>query len=89
MLWALYEMRSLIPALPVEIHFAGFMSEESAQLGSQQGLGMQHVVVRPPYLFVARCCPQWLQRVSATRAACQAASWTAAQLMQHVVNRPP
>ena len=35
MLWALYEMRSLIPALPVEIHFAGFMSEESAQLGSQ------------------------------------------------------
>ncbi|MCX6855997.1 MAG: M20/M25/M40 family metallo-hydrolase, partial [Verrucomicrobia bacterium] len=35
MLWALYEMHSLIPALPVEIHFAGFMSEESAQLGSQ------------------------------------------------------
>lgn len=35
MLWALWEMRELIPALPVEIHFAGFMSEESAQLGSQ------------------------------------------------------
>jgi acetylornithine deacetylase/succinyl-diaminopimelate desuccinylase-like protein len=35
MLWALYETRELIPTLPVEIHFAGFMSEESAQLGSQ------------------------------------------------------
>lgn len=35
MLWALYEMREAIPHLPVEIHFAGFMSEESAQLGSQ------------------------------------------------------
>lgn len=35
MLWALHEMRDEIPALPVEIHFAGFMSEESAQLGSQ------------------------------------------------------
>ena len=35
MLWALYEMRAEIPALPVEVHFAGFMSEESAQLGSQ------------------------------------------------------
>ncbi len=35
MLWALHEMRDVIPALPVEVHFAGFMSEESAQLGSQ------------------------------------------------------
>lgn len=34
-LWALYEMRAEIPDLPVEVHFAGFMSEESAQLGSQ------------------------------------------------------
>ncbi len=35
MLWALHEMREEIPHLPVEVHFAGFMSEESAQLGSQ------------------------------------------------------
>jgi len=35
MLWALHEARDIIPALPVEVHFAGFMSEESAQLGSQ------------------------------------------------------
>lgn len=35
MLWALHELRDRIPALPVEVHFAGFMSEESAQLGSQ------------------------------------------------------
>ncbi len=35
MLWALHELRHEIPALPVEVHFAGFMSEESAQLGSQ------------------------------------------------------
>lgn len=35
MLWALYEARDVIPTLPVEVHFAGFMSEESAQLGSQ------------------------------------------------------
>ncbi|MDI1313047.1 M20 family metallopeptidase [Prosthecobacter sp.] len=35
MLWALHEMRHEIPSLPVEIHFVGFMSEESAQLGSQ------------------------------------------------------
>lgn len=35
MLWALHEMRDVIPELPVEVHFAGFMSEESAQLGSQ------------------------------------------------------
>ena len=35
MLWALYEWCDLIPDLPVEIHFAGFMSEESAQLGSR------------------------------------------------------
>lgn len=35
MLWALHEMRAEIPALPVEVHFVGFMSEENAQLGSQ------------------------------------------------------
>ena len=35
MLWALHEMRDEIPFLPVEVHFVGFMSEESAQLGSQ------------------------------------------------------
>ena len=35
MLWALHDARDLIPSLPVEVHFAGFMSEESAQLGSQ------------------------------------------------------
>ena len=35
MLWALHEMRDEIPSLPVEVHFVGFMSEESAQLGSQ------------------------------------------------------
>lgn len=35
MLWALYELRAEIPTLPVEVHFVGFMSEESAQLGSQ------------------------------------------------------
>ncbi len=34
-LWALHEMRDDIAQLPVEVHFAGFMSEESAQLGSQ------------------------------------------------------
>ena len=34
-LWALHEMRHEIPNLPVEVHFVGFMSEESAQLGSQ------------------------------------------------------
>ena len=35
MLWALHEMRDELPHLPVEVHFVGFMSEESAQLGSQ------------------------------------------------------
>jgi acetylornithine deacetylase/succinyl-diaminopimelate desuccinylase-like protein len=35
MLWALHEMRDEIASLPVEVHFVGFMSEESAQLGSQ------------------------------------------------------
>lgn len=41
MLWTLYEMRAAIPDLPVEVHFAGFMSEESAQLGSQH-FAQQH-----------------------------------------------
>ena len=35
MLWALYELREEIPSLPVEVHFAGFMSEESDQHGSR------------------------------------------------------
>lgn len=35
MLWALWELREEIPALPVEVHFAGFMSEESDQHGSR------------------------------------------------------
>lgn len=35
MLWALHEMRDEIATLPVEVHFAGFMSEESAQIGSR------------------------------------------------------
>ena len=35
MLWALHEMRGELAALPVEVHFAGFMSEESDQHGSR------------------------------------------------------
>jgi acetylornithine deacetylase/succinyl-diaminopimelate desuccinylase-like protein len=35
MLWALWELREEIPNLPVEVHFAGFMSEESSQYGSR------------------------------------------------------
>jgi acetylornithine deacetylase/succinyl-diaminopimelate desuccinylase-like protein len=35
MLWALHELREELPTLPIEVHFVGFMSEESAQLGSQ------------------------------------------------------
>jgi len=35
MLWALFELRDEMADLPVEVHFAGFMSEESAQIGSQ------------------------------------------------------
>lgn len=35
MLWALWELREEIPDLPVEVHFAGFMSEESDQHGSR------------------------------------------------------
>lgn len=35
MLWALHELRGDIPQLPWEIHFAGFMSEETAQHGSK------------------------------------------------------
>lgn len=35
MLWALYEMRAELADLPVEVHFAGFMSEESDQHGSR------------------------------------------------------
>ncbi len=35
MLWALHSMRDEIAALPVEVHFVGFMSEESSQLGSR------------------------------------------------------
>ncbi len=36
MLWALKEMGSELASLPVEVHFAGFMSEESSQHGSRQ-----------------------------------------------------
>ncbi len=35
MLWALHELRDTIAVLPVEVHFVGFMSEESSQLGSR------------------------------------------------------
>lgn len=35
MLWALHEMRAELADLPVEVHFAGFMSEESDQHGSR------------------------------------------------------
>ncbi len=35
MLWALHEMGDEVARLPVEVHFAGFMSEESSQLGSR------------------------------------------------------
>lgn len=35
MLWALHEMRDEMADLPVEVCFAGFMSEESAQHGSR------------------------------------------------------
>ncbi len=35
MLWAIYETRDLIPELDLEVSFAGFMSEESEQYGSQ------------------------------------------------------
>jgi succinyl-diaminopimelate desuccinylase len=35
MLWALHEMRDELAELPVEVHFAGFMSEESDQHGSR------------------------------------------------------
>jgi len=35
MLWALKEMGSELASLPVEVHFAGFMSEESSQHGSR------------------------------------------------------
>jgi acetylornithine deacetylase len=35
MLWALHEMRDELAGLPVEVHFVGFMSEESDQHGSR------------------------------------------------------
>jgi acetylornithine deacetylase/succinyl-diaminopimelate desuccinylase-like protein len=35
MLWALWELRDELAQLPVEVHFAGFMSEESDQHGSR------------------------------------------------------
>lgn len=35
MLWALHELRDEIAELPVEVHFVGFMSEESSQHGSR------------------------------------------------------
>ncbi len=44
MLWALWELRAEIASLPVEVHFAGFMSEESHQHGSRH-FAAHH----PPY----------------------------------------
>lgn len=35
MLWALHVLRAELHDLPVEVHFVGFMSEESSQLGSR------------------------------------------------------
>jgi len=35
MLWALWELREEIAGLPVEVHFCGFMSEETSQHGSR------------------------------------------------------
>jgi len=35
MLWTLWELRDQIADLPVEVHFVGFMSEETAQFGSR------------------------------------------------------
>jgi len=35
MLWALWEMREETAGLPVEVHFCGFMSEETSQHGSR------------------------------------------------------
>jgi acetylornithine deacetylase/succinyl-diaminopimelate desuccinylase-like protein len=35
MLWAMWELRDEIADLPVEVHFCGFMSEETAQHGSR------------------------------------------------------
>ncbi len=35
MLWALWTLRDELASLPVEVHFAGFMSEESDQHGSR------------------------------------------------------
>ncbi len=58
MLWALHEMRDEIAELPVEVHFAGFMSEESAQLGSQH-FAQQH----GPYDFALIAEPTDLKTV--------------------------
>lgn len=58
MLWALHEMRDEIADLPVEVHFAGFMSEESAQLGSQH-FALHH----GPYDFAIIAEPTALKTV--------------------------
>ena len=58
MLWALYKLRDEIAELPVEVHFAGFMSEESAQLGSQH-FARHH----GPYDFALVAEPTNLQTV--------------------------
>jgi acetylornithine deacetylase/succinyl-diaminopimelate desuccinylase-like protein len=58
MLWALWEMRAEIPSLPVEVHFAGFMSEESSQLGSRH-FAANH----PPYDLALVAEPTGLETV--------------------------
>jgi acetylornithine deacetylase/succinyl-diaminopimelate desuccinylase-like protein/uncharacterized protein YbaP (TraB family) len=58
MLWALHEMGDAIADLPVEVHFAGFMSEESSQHGSRHFA--QH---HPDYAFALIGEPTSLQTV--------------------------
>jgi succinyl-diaminopimelate desuccinylase len=58
MLWALYELRDELADLPVEVHFAGFMSEESSQHGSRHFA--QHY---PDYDFALIGEPTSLQTV--------------------------
>ncbi|WP_172682798.1 M20 family metallopeptidase [Verrucomicrobium spinosum] len=66
MLWALWEVREEIPHLPVEVHFAGFMSEESSQYGSRH-FAKHHARTTPlPSLQSPPAC----RRSSNTKAAC-------------------
>ncbi len=59
MLWALWELREEIADLPVEVHFAGFMSEETAQHGSRH-FAKHHGV---DYAFAVIAEPTNLQTV--------------------------